>query len=93
MSFEVARHGRLCRVFRPAADSVKIAARKNYRLWRSNPGHPSLHFKRFHRHEPLYSVRIGIGWRAVGLLEDDTIHWFWIGSHSEYDKLIRQLRS
>jgi hypothetical protein len=74
-------------------DAIKAAARKNYRLWRSNPTHPSLHFKRFHQSELFYSVRIGIGWRAIGLLEDDTIHWFWIGSHSEYDKLIKQLRS
>jgi hypothetical protein len=71
-------------------DSVKAKARKNYRLWRSNPNHPSLHFKRIHHREALYSVRVGIGWRAVGLVEDDTIHWFWIGSHSEYDQFIKQ---
>jgi hypothetical protein len=71
-------------------DSVKIQARKNYRLWRADPTHPGLHFKRIHGHEEMYSVRIGLGWRAVGLLEGDTIYWFWIGSHAEYDKLLRQ---
>jgi hypothetical protein len=25
---------------------------------------------------------------ALGLLEGDTITWFWIGSHAEYDQLI-----
>ena len=72
-------------------ETVKAKARKNYRLWRANPAHPGLHFKRIHSRDELYSVRVGIGWRAVGLLEGDTLHWFWIGSHSEYDKLLRDL--
>jgi hypothetical protein len=69
--------------------NVRESARKSYRLWRDNPAHPSLHFKRIHSQEPLYSVRIGRGWRALGLMEDDTVTWFWIGSHAEYDRLIR----
>jgi hypothetical protein len=69
-------------------DAVKVQARKAYRLWRDNPSHPSLHFKRIHGDEALYSVRVGLGWRAVGLLEGDTITWFWIGSHADYDTLI-----
>lgn len=69
--------------------SIRESARKSYRLWRDNPGHPSLHFKKIHAQEPLYSVRIGRGWRALGLLEGDTVTWFWIGSHAEYDHLIR----
>ena len=75
--------------FHKLPDVVKDLARKNYRLWRANPYHPSLHFKQVHRTEPLYSVRIGLGWRALGLLEDGSITWFWIGSHAEYDRLIR----
>jgi len=78
--------------FSKLPDEVKAPARKNYRQWRANPAHPGLHFKRIHSTEALYSVRVGIGWRALGLLEQDTLHWFWIGSHSEYDKLIKQLR-
>ncbi len=74
--------------FHVLPDAVKTQARKNYRLWKENPRHPSLHFKRVHQHEPLYSVRVGRGWRALGLLDDDTITWFWIGSHADYDKLI-----
>ncbi len=69
-------------------DAVKAQARKAYRFWRDNPLHPSLHFKRIHGQEALYAVRVGLGWRALGLLEGDTITWFWIGSHAEYDQLI-----
>ncbi|MBK9940564.1 MAG: hypothetical protein IPP13_02940 [Kouleothrix sp.] len=75
--------------FRDLPDAVKDQARKNYRLWRANPHHPSLHFKRVHRTEPLYSIRVGLGWRALGLLEDGNITWFWIGSHADYDRLLR----
>lgn len=70
-------------------DAVKTQARKAYRLWRDNPSHPSLHFKQIHGHEALYAVRVGLGWRALGLREGDTITWFWIGSHAEYDQLVR----
>jgi hypothetical protein len=76
-------------LFGKLPSNVRESARKSYRLWRDNPSHPSLHFKRIHGEEPLYSVRIGRGWRALGLLEDDTVTWFWIGSHAEYDRLIR----
>jgi hypothetical protein len=73
----------------PAA--VQAQARKNYRLWRDNLSHPSLHFKRIHGNEAIFSVRVGLGWRALGLLENNTIFWFWIGSHADYDKLVKQL--
>jgi hypothetical protein len=72
-------------------ESVKNQARKAYRQWRETPAHPGLHFKRVHSREPLYSVRIGLGWRALGLLEDDTVTWFWIGSHADYDRLLEVL--
>ena len=77
--------------FRTLPESVKKKARKNYRLWRRNPNHPSLKFKQVHSTEPIYSVRVGIGWRALGLKEDKAIYWFWIGSHADYDKLLNKL--
>jgi hypothetical protein len=70
-------------------DAVKVQARKCYRLWKDDPSHPSLHFKRIHNHEAMYSIRVGKGWRALGLLDGDLITWFWIGSHAEYDRLVQ----
>ena len=67
---------------------IKSLARKNYRLWRENPSHPGLQFKRVSDQEPIYSVRIGLAWRALGLLDGDAMTWFWIGSHADYDALI-----
>jgi len=40
---------------------------------------------------PIYSARVGLGYRVLGLWEGDTITWFWIGSHAEYDTLLARL--
>ncbi|MDJ0730158.1 MAG: hypothetical protein QNJ33_09235 [Crocosphaera sp.] len=78
--------------FAKLPETVKQTARKNYKLWKENPTHPSLEFKRLNTREIVYSVRVGIGWRAVGVMKaSDTIVWFWIGKHSEYDKLLKKL--
>ena len=74
--------------FRRLPAEIQQLARKNYRLWRANPAHPSLRFKRVHAKEPIYSVRVGIDYRALGLLEGNTITWFWIGPHAEYERII-----
>ena len=70
-------------------DSIKAQTRKAYQLWRANASHPSLHFKKIHGHQNLYSVRVALGWRALGLWDGDTITWFWVGSHAEYEQLIK----
>ncbi|MCY3552961.1 MAG: hypothetical protein OXH39_21075 [Candidatus Poribacteria bacterium] len=77
--------------FRRLPQEIKEKARRNYHFWKQNPNHPSLQFKRVHTREPIYAVRVGIGWRVLGLREDDTIYWFWIGPHDEYEKLLDQL--
>ncbi len=64
---------------------IKQSARKVYRLWSENPFHPSLHFKCINRTEDIWSVRITLNYRAVGVLEGDTVTWFWIGSHDVYE--------
>jgi len=63
---------------------IKQSARKSYRLWEQNPFHPSLHFKCINTAENIWSVRITLGYRAIGILEGDTVTWFWIGGHDEY---------
>jgi hypothetical protein len=50
--------------------------------------HPSLHFKRIHVSENIWSVRIGIHYRAIGRLDEDTVTWFWIDTHADCDRLI-----
>ncbi len=46
---------------------IQNQAVKAYGAWNSNPNHPGLNFKSIHSTEPLYSVRISRGYRALGL--------------------------
>jgi hypothetical protein len=70
---------------------VQEQAARAYALWRSNPYHNSLQFRRVSQRSPINSVRRGIGYRALGVREGDYIYWFWIGSHAEYDELLKRL--
>jgi hypothetical protein len=70
---------------------VRQEAREAYRMWVQNPSYPGLRFKNLFG--PLYSIRIGNGYRAVGKeTSKDVIVWFWIGSHEAANNLIKQLR-
>ncbi|MBC7448307.1 MAG: hypothetical protein H7330_09635 [Hymenobacteraceae bacterium] len=64
---------------------VQRLADKGYALMKVNSGHPSLHFKPVGQ---VWSARVGLYYRALALREGDTVTWFWIGHHSEYDKLL-----
>ena len=77
--------------FERLPEEAQKQARKAYTLWRESPYHGSLQFKRVSQRQPIYSVRVGLGWRALGLQEADTVYWFWIGSHGEYDELLSRL--
>jgi hypothetical protein len=66
---------------------VKRLARKTYRLWAQDPDHRSLRFKKVGN---VWSVRVGLEYRAVGLFKDDTVYWFWIGPHDEYERLLKR---
>lgn len=66
--------------------SVKQSARKAFRLWGQNPFHPSLRFKCINRQESIWSVRVTLGYRALGVWDGDTVTWFWVGSHDEYER-------
>lgn len=77
--------------FEQLPPQVRRKARRVYGLWRERPHHSSLQFKRVSQRQPIRSVRIGLAWRALGLMEGETIYWFWIGPHGEYDKLLDRL--
>ncbi len=72
--------------YRGLSDKVRTGARKAYRLWSENPFHPSLHFKCLDREEGLWSIRVTRSHRALGILDGDTVTWFWIGNHDDYDR-------
>ena len=77
--------------YRQLPESVKRQAREAYGFFSSNPRHPSLDFKRVGQRSPVYSVRVNIDYRAMGVVENGDIVWFWIGPHHEYDRLLRRI--
>lgn len=76
--------------FNKLPPAVQQQARAAYARFKDDPSYPGLHFKRVHPTAPLWSVRIGIHYRAVGVMYTDVIIWIWIGLHPEYDKFIAQ---
>ena len=61
-------------------------------LFQQNPSHPGLRFKQVNPGPPpIYSARVGIGYRALAVVEGDMAIWFWIGSHADYDRFLRLL--
>ena len=67
---------------------IRKHAQRAYRLFRADPHHSSLRFKKVDEESNVYSVRIGLGYRALAVLDGSTIVWFWIGSHAECDRLL-----
>lgn len=76
-------------LYRQLPPKIRRRAAKAYRIWLIHPRSPGLRFKRVGKRRPVYSVRITDDYRALGLLEDDTIYWFWIGLHKEYERIIK----
>ena len=70
---------------------IQALASKTFRIWQAAPWSYGLHFKRVCANEPIYSVRIGRNYRALGLLEDDTVYWYFIGNHDAYDQKLQRL--
>lgn len=72
-------------------EEVRELADENYELLKSDPFHPSLHLKCLKRKRILWSVRVGDSYRALAFEpEENVLAWFWIGHHSEYDRIIKK---
>jgi hypothetical protein len=67
-------------------EDVQAQADKQYALFVDNPGHPSLHLKQV---GPFWSVRVSRSYRAMAVRREDQFFWFWIGSHQEYERLLK----
>ncbi len=78
-------------LYRALPEHVRHQARQAYALFQQDAHHPSLRFRRVHPSRPIFSARVGIDYRVVGIRDGNDIFWFWIGSHAEYDHLLRHL--
>ena len=73
--------------FNALPGDIQRIAREKYRLWEKDCFHPSLHFKPLM--DDLWSARINQSYRAVGRRKGELIVWVWVGTHAEYDKLMK----
>ena len=78
---------RFWRCYEALPADVRDLADKNFRLLKADPKHPSLHFKLL-AGQRIYSARVGLHYRTLGLPTADGVHWFWIGTHADYDRLV-----
>jgi hypothetical protein len=69
------------KAFRALPTDIQQRARQAYREWRENPA--ARHFKCV---GDDVSVRIDRNYRALGIIQSDTVYWYWIGKHDDYDR-------
>ena len=63
-------------------DHIPKLADKKFALFRANPRHPSLGFK---KKGGVYTVEIGRSYRAIARERNGDFYWFWIGTHEDYN--------
>lgn len=85
------RHFRDC--LRDLPEDIQRVARSQYQLLKQNPRHPSL---RFERKSPsdYYGVRVNSDYRALAVKSpaDGSYIWAWIGTHADYDRMLKRKR-
>lgn len=78
------------KLYRELPGDVRELADTNFALLKENPRHPSLRFKKVGK--TLWSVRVGLNYRALAREVDGDMRWFWIGPHDEYDAMLSRKR-
>jgi hypothetical protein len=73
------------RCYQKLPKKTQRLADKSFELFKADPSHPSLHFKKVGK---LRSVRVSINCRALAVERKKSLLWFWIGNHDDYEKLI-----
>jgi hypothetical protein len=72
--------------YRHLPTNVQELADKNFGLLKDDPNHPSLHLKKM---DSFWSARVGLHYRALARDRAEGLVWFWIGHHSEYERLLK----
>jgi hypothetical protein len=68
------------------APDIQEQANRSFALLKVNPRHPSLHFKKV---GPFWSARVGQAYRALAIEDGEDFIWVWIGTHDEYERILR----
>ena len=67
-------------------EEIQHRADKQFILLSENPSHPSIQLKPVGE---LWSARVTDAYRALAVREGNVFNWFWIGSHDDYEQLLK----
>jgi len=79
---------RFWRLFNRLPENLQEKAKRNFDLIKKESLYPSLHFKKVGN---FWSARVGISHRALAIKDGQDFIWVWIGSHTEYERMIREM--
>jgi mRNA-degrading endonuclease RelE of RelBE toxin-antitoxin system len=79
---------RFLKCYENLPEPIQQLARKNFEMLKTNPSHPSLHFKKVGK---FRSVRVGLNYRALAVEDGEDLIWVWIGTHDEYERMIKEV--
>jgi len=86
------RHTRtadFCKLLNALPKAIQAKANKQFQMLKADPRHPSLRFKKVSSKGNHWSVRVDADYRALGKASESKITWFWIGNHSDADKVLK----
>ena len=74
--------------FRKLDSATQHKVRRAYQLFKDNPRHGSLKFRRVRGTRNHYSAWVDDYYRVLGVVEGNVVTWYWVGPHDEYDRMI-----
>jgi hypothetical protein len=77
------------KLYRELPENIQKLAGEKYCLFQADPFHPSLEFQSKGK---AWTVAVGRSYRCIGRRDGDDIHWVWIGSHEDYNKILQRLK-
>jgi hypothetical protein len=80
-------HPNFWKYFEKLPKEIQVLAEKRFDLFRTQPFHPSLGFS---KKGSVWTVDIGLHYRAIAFREQDTLVWFWIGYHEDYNHMMNR---
>ena len=79
---------RFWKCFGGLPEPIQELANRNFHVLKSDPRHPSLHFKKIGQ---FWSVRVGLDYRALAVEDMEDFVWVWIGTHNDYERMIKDM--
>lgn len=89
MSFQSFALPEFWRCYEKLPKNVRELADKKFHLFTQDPFHPSLGLQ---QKGEVWTVDVGRSYRAIALRQGKDFHWFWIGSHEAYNKLLNRVK-